>query len=291
MSGSTFITYVIRTTIPSWSITYEAKHRYSEFETLRKLLTKVYTSIVVPPIPEKHSMTAYATKQGKAKEDPHIIEKRKHMLQSFLNRVASHPVLGREHVVHRFLEGEASWNEIFASSGLAMHLKKKDKGPLGKLTERGTLKNPDPHFIAAEDFTAKFISHMSYTLKVQKRIAKHYQDIISTYTDLGATYNGWSLTETALSRAIERVGEAVDDTVGATTSLSQGLEHQFGQPLEEYVQFGKIVEKLLRWRHRKHVDYETVTDTLQAKQASLQKLESSEEEAQRIAAVLNGTRT
>src|SRR5277367_3397318 len=31
------------------------------------------------------------------------------MLQSFLNRLAQHPILRRDHVVHRFLTGDASW--------------------------------------------------------------------------------------------------------------------------------------------------------------------------------------
>lgn len=31
------------------------------------------------------------------------------MLQTFLNRVARHPILSNEHVFHRFLDGEVSW--------------------------------------------------------------------------------------------------------------------------------------------------------------------------------------
>lgn len=31
------------------------------------------------------------------------------MLQKFLNRIASHPILSTEHVFHRFLDGEVSW--------------------------------------------------------------------------------------------------------------------------------------------------------------------------------------
>jgi hypothetical protein len=51
----------------------------------------------------------YAAAPRKATEDVHIIDHRKRMLQSFLNRLAQHPILRRDHVVHRFLTGDASW--------------------------------------------------------------------------------------------------------------------------------------------------------------------------------------
>ena len=38
-----------------------------------------------------------------------MIAQRKRMLQTFLTRVARHPILSNEHVFHRFLDGEVSW--------------------------------------------------------------------------------------------------------------------------------------------------------------------------------------
>ena len=48
-------------------------------------------------------------KQGKAKEDVALIARRKRLLQTFLNRLARHPILSNEHIYHRFLDGEVSW--------------------------------------------------------------------------------------------------------------------------------------------------------------------------------------
>jgi hypothetical protein len=78
MSGSSFIVYVIRTSEPEKNSTLlEVRRRYSEFASLRNLLHQYYPSLIIPPIPEKHSLTEYAMKQGKAKDNPKIIEKRK----------------------------------------------------------------------------------------------------------------------------------------------------------------------------------------------------------------------
>jgi len=38
-----------------------------------------------------------------------MIARRKRMLQTFLNRIARHPILSNERVFHRFLDGEVSW--------------------------------------------------------------------------------------------------------------------------------------------------------------------------------------
>src|SRR5690554_5388011 len=51
----------------------------------------------------------YANLQNKSKEDAAMVEKRKRMLQKFLNRLAKHEILSYEHVFHRFLETGVSW--------------------------------------------------------------------------------------------------------------------------------------------------------------------------------------
>ncbi|KAI0244754.1 Sorting nexin, cytoplasm-to-vacuole targeting pathway/endosomal sorting [Massospora cicadina] len=82
---------------------FEVRRRYSEFESLRDALSKLYPAVLVPPIPDKHSIAQYATKQTRAKEDVHVIDKRKRMLQSFLNRIVAHPILASEHGLQRKL--------------------------------------------------------------------------------------------------------------------------------------------------------------------------------------------
>jgi hypothetical protein len=96
----------------------EVRRRYSEFASLRQTLVNLHPTLVVPPIPEKHSMnrrndqggmqidqslsqrcklgistahfqvlsTHYAAKPTRAKDDMAIIDLRKRMLSVFLNR-------------------------------------------------------------------------------------------------------------------------------------------------------------------------------------------------------------
>jgi sorting nexin-41/42 len=122
-SSSPYITYVIRAGVRLSPVYIrprkdsiivvqqgtESRHRYSEFESLRTHLVKLYPTLIIPPIPSKNTIGDYAVKQGKAKEDASLIARRKRMLQTFLNRIARHPILSNERVFHRFLDGEVSW--------------------------------------------------------------------------------------------------------------------------------------------------------------------------------------
>ena len=79
---------------------------------MRNNLAKLYPTLIIPPIPSKQTIGDYAVKQAKAKEDAAMIARRKRMLQTFLNRIARHPILSNEHVFHRFLDGEVSWVSV-----------------------------------------------------------------------------------------------------------------------------------------------------------------------------------
>ena len=85
------------------------RRRYSEFASLRQTLVALHPTLIVPPIPEKHSITDYAAKPTKAKEDVGIIELRQRMLATFLNRCRRMPQVRDDGVWWRFLDPNASW--------------------------------------------------------------------------------------------------------------------------------------------------------------------------------------
>ena len=87
----------------------QVKRRYSEFATLRETLVRLHPTLIIPPIPEKHTMADYAAKPTKAKEDVGIIELRKRMLAVFLNRCRRMREVREDGVWWRFLDPNASW--------------------------------------------------------------------------------------------------------------------------------------------------------------------------------------
>ena len=133
-SGKTIIAYEIRTMVTGQILL--SKHRYSDFEGLREIFLSSY-NVVVPPIPSKHSVADYASKPGKAKMDANIIAKRKRMLQIFLLRVASDPILQGNHAFHLFLTDETPWNAV-----VKQHLAARKRPAMVKLAGERTLQRP-----------------------------------------------------------------------------------------------------------------------------------------------------
>ncbi|KAK0467301.1 uncharacterized protein EV420DRAFT_1508067 [Desarmillaria tabescens] len=296
-SNSPYIAYIIQTG------NAQAHHRYSEFESLRISLSKLYPTLIIPPIPSKQTLGDYAIKQGKAKEDAALIGRRKRMLQTFLNRLARHPILSNEHVFHRFLDGEVSWTEVLNSPPLSLLPKNILKAPSHNPTDQNAspayaalpnpsaahpLRHPDQRFHDSEAFTNKFSVHLSGPMeKVTRRTIKRWSDYGQDHSELGAALNGFSLNESGeLSGAIEKTGQAVDATYLSTTKLLQELEQNWAEPLHEYSQFALIIKKLLAYRHQKHVQYEMTQDALETKREQLEELEKSEREARRLEAAL-----
>ncbi|KAF9935434.1 Sorting nexin, cytoplasm-to-vacuole targeting pathway/endosomal sorting [Linnemannia zychae] len=322
LTATSFVAYTIKVG------DNEVRRRYSEFESLRKVLCRIYPTLIVPPIPEKHSISNYANIQNKSKEDAAMVEKRKRMLQKFLNRLAKHEILSYEHVFHRFLETGVSWTELMhcppistlpknplnatltASSSSASLVRQgyeqpsspsaSSPGPAGSPGHPSNippqvLREPNPRFIDSEVFTQKFSNQLSGSMdRSQKKVVRKLGEIANDNSDLGATLNGFSLSESdnmPLANAIEKVGQAVDSSFMATTSLMQALEMNVNEPMQEYVQYASIIKTILKFRHQKHIQSESTADQLEAKRSALENLERMETEAKRIGAALNRERT
>ncbi|KAL0076885.1 hypothetical protein J3Q64DRAFT_1769646 [Phycomyces blakesleeanus] len=289
----------------------ETKHRYSEFESLRKSLVRLHPTMIVPPIPEKHSIVDYAALQTRVKDDLSMVEKRKRMLQTFLNRVAKHPQLGHDHVFHRFLENGVAWSDVLHSSPLS----DLPKNPLQVIASKQpdiaayeailansliptptatyTLKNPDPRFEESEKFTYRIANYMSNNLdKSQRKVIRRLGELANDYAELGAVYNGFSLNETgAVANAIEKIGQAVDASYTETGQMVTALEGEFAEPIQEHSQFAHTIKQVLRFRHMKHAQVELIESSLKNKEESLQNLLDIEREASRLHDAMTTERT
>ncbi|OBZ87445.1 Sorting nexin-41 [Choanephora cucurbitarum] len=282
----------------------ETKRRYSEFESLRKAFTLLYPALIVPPIPEKHSLVDYAALSTRVKDDLPMVEKRKRMLQTFLNRVAKHPELGREHVFHRFLESTTIWSDVLHSPPLSTLPKNPLQMIVSKQLDLPThtyhpvlgsnlvpspsaayqLKKPDPRFEESEKFTFRIANYMSNHLdKSQRKVIRRLGELANDYAELGAVYNGFSLNETgAVANAIEKIGQAVDASYTETGQMVTSLEGEFAEPIQEHAQFAQIIKQVLKFRHMKHAQVELIEGSLESKRHHLDSLLRMEGEARRL---------
>lgn len=97
-------TVKVKTTLPVFKETESTvKRRYSEFEWLHKELERADTKIAVPPLPEKawQRQLPFRKDEGLFQED--FIEERRRGLETFINKIASHPLAQNERALHVFL--------------------------------------------------------------------------------------------------------------------------------------------------------------------------------------------
>ncbi|KAL4897951.1 hypothetical protein BDV59DRAFT_168957 [Aspergillus ambiguus] len=326
--GGSYIVYTIRTG------DLEVRRRYSEFASLRQTLVNLHPTLIVPPIPEKHTMADYAAKPTKAKEDTAIIELRKRMLAVFLNRCRQMKEVREDGVWWRFLDPNVSWSEVLhshpASSVPKNNLKAPPLDPANPTAAHAWLPVPaasaklktasgtspteapgpdvigrfppesrklseqelDPYFINFEASTRELELLLQGNIeKVNRRTLAHLSSLSADLMELGARYNGFSLSEQSptVAAAIERIGQAADTSYIETEELSSALGASFAEPMRESAQFASVVRSVLRYRVLKRVQDDMTRDELAKKKTLLDSLERSELEAKRIEQYLNRT--
>eukprot|EP01111_Echinosteliopsis_oligospora_P012484 TRINITY_DN4273_c0_g1_i1.p1 TRINITY_DN4273_c0_g1~~TRINITY_DN4273_c0_g1_i1.p1 ORF type:complete len:230 (+),score=47.32 TRINITY_DN4273_c0_g1_i1:126-815(+) len=92
-----FIVYIvsIKQHIDGKDTSWEVSHRYSHFNELYKHLKRKYEGALEAPFPSKTYLKSPIKKQ--------VIEKRKVMLQQYLQEVIDHPITRRDELVKKFL--------------------------------------------------------------------------------------------------------------------------------------------------------------------------------------------
>lgn len=143
----------------------------------------------------------------------------------------------------------------------------------------------DPYFLNFEASTRELELLLQGNIeKVNRRTLTHLSSLAGDLMDLGARFNGFSLSEPSqtVAAAIERVGEAADNSYIETKELSATLGATFAEPMRESAQFAGVVRSVLRYRVMKRIQEEMTREELTKKRALLESLERSELEARRI---------
>ncbi|KAJ1841492.1 Sorting nexin, cytoplasm-to-vacuole targeting pathway/endosomal sorting, partial [Coemansia sp. RSA 2703] len=154
------------------------------------------------------------------------------------------------------------------------------------------IKNVEPRWMDCELFTSKFTNQFSGVIeKNQAKIYRKLGELSTDYAELGAALNGFSLLEypESLAAAIERVGQAVDNSYIEINQLLSQMEAEVGEPMHEYSQYALIIKQVLRFRLLKNLQMDGVQDSLLRQRAKLETLLQADDEAKRLAQALESS--
>ncbi|UJR30312.1 hypothetical protein I4U23_017849 [Adineta vaga] len=97
-------TVKLKTTLPIFNQTESiVKRRYSDFEWLHKELERADTKIAVPSLPDKAWQRQLPFRQDAGLFQEDFIEERRRGLETFINKIAAHPLAQNERALHVFL--------------------------------------------------------------------------------------------------------------------------------------------------------------------------------------------
>ncbi|KAG5438728.1 hypothetical protein PCANB_002448 [Pneumocystis canis] len=289
-----FVVYIIRMGA------IEVRRRYSEFESLRISLSRLFPTVIVPPIPGKPN-TSISSSRTKINVD--VISQRKRMLQIFLNRCVSHLILKKCHVFHCFLDKNISWSEILTSPPISLLPQSILMAP--PLNPGSGTSDPIYQCLPIPSSTAKLINvsnkneikfielekkikevqHIigNETKKTNNSIMRNFQNLADSFCELGAAYNALSITQQgSLATGIERFGLANDSNFHSNYEFIENLDFILSEPLKELSQFYEVAKSRLIYRRQKILQYEIIVDILNQNKNVLDTLEKSEIKAQKI---------
>jgi len=302
MRGNKVIAYTIKYNF------IEVKRRYSEFDSFRASLVKLFPTFVIPPIPEKHSVVKYFLSPINAKNDMKVIEKRKRMLSSFLNGCKSIPNVKNSIVWQKFLDPTVSWIEVLnsppisilpSSNLLAPPLNPTKPSPLHLLLpipQSGTINNFRPREEDKEtskefkELEQIFNVYKSYTAPLAKSVKKqkrHFKGLVKDLGELGAYYNAFSLEDNFnLSTGIEKTGQAIDINFINSEAFAFKILTTLEEPIVEINQYSTETLGVLNFRRLKEVQLFIIDTTIKRRNQRIESLKNAQEQANRLEEVL-----
>ncbi|CCH42330.1 Sorting nexin-41 [Wickerhamomyces ciferrii] len=303
MKGNKVIAYTI-----NYNNELEVRRRYSEFDSLRASLVKLFPTIVIPPIPAKHSVVKYFLNPINAKNDLKIIEKRKRMLTHFLNGCLKIQEIKNSIVWIKFLDPKISWIEVLnsppvsiipTSNLLAPPLAPSKPSPLHLLLpipQSGTINHFKPrdedleNYQNFKEYEHLFKLYKSSTLplsQIVKKQKRHFKGLVKDLGELGAYYNAFSLEDNHdLSQGIEVTGRAIDMNFINSEAFAFKILTSLEEPILEINQFANETLNVLNFRKLKEVQLFIIDTTIKRRKQRIDILQNAQEQANRLEEVL-----
>ncbi|XP_032361205.1 sorting nexin-4 [Etheostoma spectabile] len=240
--------------------------RYSEFELLRNYLLVTYPYIVVPPLPEKRAEFVWH-KLSADNMDPDFVERRRIGLENFLLRVASHPVLSNDKILHHFLTEEHGWKEVVYETGFQA----KADSRIRALSATFRVRNPDKRFMEMKHYSDELQSHTSQLLRARARVADRLYGVYKVHGNYGRVFSEWSAIEKEMGDGLQSAGHHMDAYAASIDDILEEEEH-YADQLKEYLFYAEALRAVCRKHELTQFEFEMASQDLISKKQQHEEL-------------------
>jgi len=260
--GKSYIVYTVQTVKKDGhEVLFETKRRYSEFDMLQKHLIARFPLLIIPPIPGKSNLLEYATGSGKNQKDS-MVEKRKRMLQTFLNRLRKHPVLSSMHIIHLFIQHGAQWSS------------KQDIIELKEGTEKIVSCIDESRLIIIKDKLNVCLRYINEMYNIQSEACKNLQDLSTLYSNSGEIYNCWSMEKEPYAPILDHFRKVGEDLYGKLQTTLQNMENYIVDMLVQYIKYVEMALSVCKTYNNKYLRFQQISQQLDNKRNYLKHMEN-----------------
>lgn len=234
------------------------RRRFQDFVWLYNVLYTHYPACFVPPLPDKHRME-YVKGDRFSSE---FIERRRVSLQRYLQRIARHPILQRSEFFIMFLESP-KFNDASARALRESQETMMDTISDSLVNAFAKIRKKDERFVEMKDRVDRLQENMSLLEKTLLRTNKRTEDMAHDYKELASSMAG-------LAEHENRIGLPLGKFATGLLSYSQHMKEMSAHDgmwlseVHDFMAYYNVVKNVLKLRDQKQLDFEELSDYLQA---------------------------
>lgn len=271
--GGAYITYKVNTetTLAEFEFKqFSVIRRFSDFVWLRQLLLSILPGAVIPPLPEKGLMKSFS---------PEFVEGRRRALERFLNRCATHPLVGVHERFRMFLQAD---DEALAKA--KQDANTKQGGGFFSGLASMTMSSKAEQVKSEQDLQFEEISVYVSNLESQmQNVAKHTASLVRRGRELAQGLCDFSLAFDLLSQhetqalisALKQVSDTADQLSLIAAEQVEKEQMWFEEPIVDYIQMLGAVKDALDKRAQARKTYFVAVSDKELKASALEKLQAT----------------
>lgn len=248
-----YTSYRVTTKSPSTEGEVYVIRRFSDFEWLHDRVGDLYKGAIVPPLPDKNVLEKFRFTRE-------FVESRRRGLESFINRLAAHPIVGRADELEHFLkDSEDTWTMemrktaetkvLGAKSSDLMHMFQSVQWSLASTllgTEEVSEERETERLKSYADALDRCLADCH---RDARQFGKRQRDLGASMCLFGASLQALGLAEGGeegpVGRCFSEVGNKADIVGTATRNNAQVFLESLEEPLKEYVRLVQAIKKAI----------------------------------------------